>query len=107
MRRDYISDVLFEDSDSSSFEKFLFSLGAEGGALVLCSRGVTSIFSSKLVYSILERCVDDCVSLTKNCDSFLTPGLPPWIVSGDCETVLMGFHGTWENQPKVLLNFGA
>ena len=55
MRRDYISDVLSEDSDRSSFAKVLFGLRAEGGAVVLCPRGILSVNSYKLVYAILER----------------------------------------------------
>lgn len=55
MRRDYSSDALSEDSDNSIFEKVLFSLRAEGGALVLCPRGILSLNSSKLVYAVLER----------------------------------------------------
>lgn len=55
MRKDYISHLLFEDSGSRVFEEFLFSLRAEGGALVLCPRGILSFNSSKLVYAFLEK----------------------------------------------------
>lgn len=90
MKRDFISDVLSEDSDSSSFEKVLFSLRAEGGALVLCPRGILSLNSSKLVYAVLERTqprkkkkkVKEKEKEKEKSVFFFTPGFLPWIVCG-------------------------
>lgn len=93
MRKDYISHLLFEDSGSRVFEEFLFSLRAEGGALVLCPRGILSFNSPKIVYAFLEK-----TQASKKLWLFFNF----WIAALDSlwRRLIYRFHGTWEKQPN-------
>lgn len=85
----------------SIFEKFLFSLWAEDGALVPFPRGILSSISSKCVYAVLER-----TQTSKNIGIvFLTPELPPWIVCGG--DWINGISRVERKAAKSLLWLGA
>lgn len=82
-------------------EKFLFSLWAEDGALVLCPGGILSSRSFKVIYAVLER-----TQTSKNIGVvFLTPELPPWVVCGG--DWINGIPWVERKPAKSLLRLGA